>query len=167
MASRTIRPSALQPLSIPTIVIHHAEPTSALTPRTPYTHASDEEVMNQHTGSTLKVYLSPSTSVLPRIPRNKPVDQTSAKKLPPPNRGWCRITWSTMLVLFFIALWSLRLCKVDHTSHSSTPQNAYNNKPMEWITIKPQKTSVISAVYSVQTPAVVHPTETERPSYPL
>ncbi|KAH7338655.1 hypothetical protein B0J17DRAFT_767735 [Rhizoctonia solani] len=165
MTPRTTRPTALQNLSIPAIVIHYAEPTAGLTPRTPYSRDSTEDTMDQDGDDIhIKVHLSPSapiTPVLPRIPQNKPVARKPRRTQPQkqPNRGWRALMWPAVLALFITALWSLRLHKFEFGSRPPTPPNPRAGKPMEWITIRPHKASATPATHSTRAPYITHATE--------
>ncbi|CEL54377.1 hypothetical protein RSOLAG1IB_07027 [Rhizoctonia solani AG-1 IB] len=158
MTPRISRSAPLQTLTIPTIVIHYAEPTPGLTPRTPYSQDLDEMSGQFVDDIHIKVHLSPSAPITPiqsRMPREKlagPPPSRPQRKTQP-NRGRRVIMWSVTLALLVIA--SLLLHHVNSNPQRPVPSNPHGGKPMEWITVAPQKAPATFAARPTPTLAVL------------
>ncbi|ELU44121.1 hypothetical protein AG1IA_01848 [Rhizoctonia solani AG-1 IA] len=165
MTSHASRPAPLQTLTIPTIVIHYAEPTSGLTPRTPYSQDCTDAISESPIDDIhIKVHLSPSAPITPiqsRMPREKSVARPPIRlqRKTQPSRGRRVLMWSVILVLLAITSFLLRHIS-GNPRHSPTSELS-NRKPMEWITVKHQKMPVTLAPYPTPGPAVLDSIEVD------
>ncbi|CAE6459651.1 unnamed protein product [Rhizoctonia solani] len=167
MTPRISRPAPLQTLTIPTIVIHYAEPSAGLTPRTPYSQDPVDTVSQQPMEDIhIKVHLSPSAPITPiqsRMPREKLAARAPSRlqQKAQPNRSRRVLVWSATLVL--LAITSLLLHHVNSNPLQPAPSNP-NLKPMEWITVTPQKVPATFVPHPTPTSGVLDFVEIQKPT---